>query len=57
MPQGYQFKGKDNLVCRLKNILYGLNQAPRKWYLKFDKFMTEHGYSDVVLTTMFISIG
>ena len=39
-PQGYEVKGKDNLVCRLKNILYGLKQAPRKWYLKFDKFIT-----------------
>jgi hypothetical protein len=43
--QGYEVKGKENLVCRLKKILYGLNQAPRKWYLKFDRFMTEHGYS------------
>jgi hypothetical protein len=25
--------------------LYGLKQAPRQWYLKFDRFMTEHGYS------------
>ena len=22
-----------------------MKQAPRKWYLKFDKFMMEHGYS------------
>jgi hypothetical protein len=33
------------LVCRLKNILYGLKKAPRQWYLKFDKFMAEQGYS------------
>jgi hypothetical protein len=32
-------------VCRLKKILYGLKQDPRKWYLKFDKFMEEQGYS------------
>ena len=43
-PQGYEVKGKENLVCRLKKSLYGLKQAPRQWYLKFDKFMTEHGY-------------
>ena len=43
-PQGYEVKGKENLVCRLKKSLYGLKQAPRKWYLKFDKFMTEQGY-------------
>ena len=44
-PQGYEVKGKDNLGCRLKKRLYVLKQAPTKWYLKFDKFMTEHGYS------------
>jgi hypothetical protein len=44
-PQGYEVKGKKNLVCRLKKSLYGPKQAPRKWYLKFDRFMTEHGYS------------
>jgi hypothetical protein len=44
-PQGYEVKGKENLVCRLKKSLYGLKKAPRKWYLKFDRFMTEQGYS------------
>jgi hypothetical protein len=44
-PQGYEVKGKENLVCRLKKILYGLKQAPIQWYLKFDRFMTEQGYS------------
>ena len=37
-------KGKENLVCRLKKSSYGLKQALRQWYLKFDKFMTEQGY-------------
>jgi hypothetical protein len=44
-PQGYEVKGKENLVCKLKKRLYGLKQAPRKWYLTFDRFMTEQGYS------------
>jgi hypothetical protein len=44
-PQGYEVKGKENLVCRLNKRLYGLNQAPRQWYLKFDRFMKEQGYS------------
>jgi hypothetical protein len=26
---GYEVKGKENLVCRLKKTLYGLKQAPR----------------------------
>ena len=28
-PKGYEVKRKENLVCRLKKSLYGLNQAPR----------------------------
>ena len=32
-------------MCRLKKSLYGLKQAPRQWYLKFDKFMSEQGYT------------
>ena len=51
-PQGYEVKGKENLVCRLKKNLYGLKEAPRNWYLKFDKFMI-----DVILNTVFISRG
>jgi hypothetical protein len=44
-PQGYEVKGNENLVCRLKKILYRLKKSPRQWYLKFDKFMIEQGYS------------
>jgi hypothetical protein len=44
-PQGYHVKGKENLVSRLKKRLYGLKQVPRKWYLKFDRVITEQGYS------------
>jgi hypothetical protein len=28
-PQGYEVKGKENLVCMLKNIMYGLKKSPR----------------------------
>lgn len=27
-PEGFEIKGKKNLVCRLKKSLYGLKQAP-----------------------------
>ena len=43
--EGFEVKGKDNLVCRLKKSLYGLKQAPWQWYLKFDNFMHGHGYA------------
>ena len=44
-PRGFEVKGKENLVCKLKKSLYGLKQAPQQWYLKFDRFMHEHGYN------------
>ncbi|GKD69576.1 hypothetical protein Tco_1323666, partial [Tanacetum coccineum] len=38
--KGFQLAGqKENLECRLKEILYELIQAPRLWYLKFDSSM------------------
>ena len=43
-PEGFVKKGKENLVCQLKKSLYGLKQAHREWYRKFDSFMINHGY-------------
>ena len=44
-PKGFEVKGKENLVCKLKKSLYGLKQAPGHWYKKFDSFMMIHGYN------------
>jgi hypothetical protein len=44
-PRGYEVKGKENLVCRLNKSLCGLKKDTGKWYLKFDMFMIEQGYS------------
>lgn len=29
-PQGFETAGKENFVCKLKNSLYDLKQAPRQ---------------------------
>ena len=43
-PEGFEEKGKEGLVCKLKKSLYGLKQAPREWYLKFHLFMLSQSY-------------
>ena len=43
-PEGFKLDGKENFVCKLKKSLYGLNQAPRQWYKKFESVMGEQGY-------------
>jgi len=43
-PKEFLVKGKEDYVCKLKKSLYGLKQALRQWYLKFDSVMGERGY-------------
>ena len=44
-PQGFVKKGHEHLYCRLNWSLYGIKQAPRQWYVKFDRFMAEHNFT------------
>ena len=42
--EGFHVEGKEEYVCRLRKSLYGLKQALRKWYKKFESVMCEQGY-------------
>ena len=43
-PEGFVVTGKENLVCKLKKSIYGLKQASRQWYLKFNNTITSYGF-------------
>ncbi|XP_020266481.1 uncharacterized protein LOC109841966 [Asparagus officinalis] len=47
-PEGFKVKGKEHMVYRMKKSLYGLKQAHRQRYKKFDSFMLSHGYQMIV---------
>eukprot|EP00253_Pinus_taeda_P003040 PITA_03040 len=43
-PLGYEKKGQEYKVCRLKKVFYGLKQAPRAWYSRIDSYLLENGF-------------
>ncbi|KAL6327870.1 hypothetical protein AAG906_026549 [Vitis piasezkii] len=45
-PTGFVEVGKEDLVCKLNKSIYGLKQASRQWYLKFDEIITLNGFKE-----------
>eukprot|EP00253_Pinus_taeda_P026288 PITA_26288 len=43
-PPGYENKGQEHKLCRLKKALYGLKQAPRAWYSRIHSYLLENGF-------------
>lgn len=43
-PRGYEKKGVEDKVYRLKKALYGLKQAPRAWYSKIESYFVMEGF-------------
>ena len=39
-------EGKENMGCRLKKPIYGLKQASRQWYLKFNQTIKSFGFKE-----------
>ena len=44
-PSGYEVKGHEDKVLKLKKALYGLKQAPRAWNNRIDKYFKENGFT------------
>jgi hypothetical protein len=45
-PKGFVVKERENMGCRLKKSIYGLKQASRQWYLKFDRTIKDFGFKE-----------
>lgn len=42
--EGFELKGKENYVYKLKESLYNLKQLPRQWCKKFESVMGKQGF-------------
>jgi hypothetical protein len=45
-PKGFAVKGKEHMQCHLRKSSYGLKQASRQWYLKFDDTIRSFGFEE-----------
>jgi hypothetical protein len=44
--KGFAVKGKEHMWCHLRKSIYGLKQASRQWYLKFDETIRSFGFKE-----------
>ena len=48
-PIGFEEVNKENMVCKLQKFIYGLKQASRQCYLKFDEVVTAYGFKENIV--------
>jgi hypothetical protein len=45
-PKGFAIKEKEHMGCHMRKSIYGLKQASRQWYLKFDETIRSFGFKE-----------
>ena len=45
-PDGFSIEGNNHMLCKLKKSIYGLKQASRQWYLKFNDTITSFSFHE-----------
>lgn len=45
----FSYGNDDNLVCKLKRLIYSLKKSYRQWYLIFDKVVTYLGFEENIV--------
>ena len=48
-PVDFEEVGKENMVCKLQKSIYGLKQAFRQLYLKFDEAVIANGFKENIV--------
>ena len=48
-PIGFEEVGKEHMICKLHKSIYGLKQASRQWYLKFDEVVTANDFKENIV--------
>ena len=48
-PEGFIVPGKEKTICKLKKSIYGLKQASKQWYRKFDSVISIFGFTENVV--------